>query len=384
MVALKKVLIMANGLYSGGAEKILQNILNNLDYGKYSVTLYSMRRYDLDPEIFKTQGSFRYKSVFRRYNGKPSLLKSFFDFTEKIKGRIFQKLPAELFRAIYIRGKFDVEIAFIEGEATKVVSGSLNKKSKKIAWVHTDLIKNSWTHYLYKNAEEEARAYKKFNEVICVSESVKDAFCEKYGIKDTVSVKYNPVDSDDILLKSKEKIDITVNKRPLIFSVGRLEQPKGYPRLCECALKLKNEGLDFTLWILGDGVQREQLRKYIEENELSDTVKLLGFQDNPYKYISKADAFICSSYAEGFSTAATESIILGKPVYTVDCPGMKELFGDESCGEIVDNTDKDLYLLLKHAVTDKEALEKYTAGAERRSGFFNIKKRMEDFESIIQ
>ena len=139
----------------------------------------------------------------------------------------------------------------------------------------------------------------------------------------------------------------------------------------------------FTLWIIGEGKQRAELEKLIEENNLNGCVKLLGFTNNPYRYLRLADAFICSSYVEGFSTAATESIILGKPVYTLDCPGMRELFGGEECGEILPNTDEDLYTLLKDAVTDKEKLKKFTQGACRRSDFFDIKKRMADIEKLL-
>lgn len=374
---MKKVMIMTNGLYSGGEEKVLQTVLNNLDYSKFDVTLFSMHKEELDREIFRTQDKYKYKVIFK--SGSTPVSR----FFGKVKGKIFNLCSPRFFRLLYLREKFDVEIAFLEGEPTKIVSGSLNRKARKLAWVHTDMIVNNWTDYLYKSSEQERDAYLKFDEIFCVSESVKEAFIKKYRIENNVSVKYNPVDSEEILKKAQEKSGLENEKRPLIISVGRLEKPKGYPRLVECAAKLKEEGYEFTLAIAGDGRQRESIEQFIEENGLSDTVKLLGFHDNPYKFVAAADAFICSSYIEGFSTAATESVILGKPVYTVDCPGMKELFGDEECGVIVPNTDSDLYLLLKHAVADEESRKKYTAAAKRRAEFFDIQTRMADIESVI-
>ncbi len=374
---MKKVMIMTNGLYSGGEEKVLQTVLNNLDYSKFDVTLFSMHKEELDREIFRTQDKYKYKAIFK--SGSTPVSR----FFGKVKGKIFNLCPPKFFRLLYLREKFDVEIAFLEGEPTKIVSGSLNRKARKLAWVHTDMIVNNWTDYLYKSSEQERDAYLKFDEIFCVSESVKEAFIKKYRIENNVSVKYNPVDSEEILKKAQEKSGLENEKRPLIISVGRLEKPKGYPRLVECADKLKEEGYEFTLAIAGDGRQRESIEQFIEENGLSDTVKLLGFHDNPYKFVAAADAFICSSYIEGFSTAATESVILGKPVYTVDCPGMSELFGDEECGVIVPNTDGDLYLLLKHAVADEESRKKYTAAAKRRAEFFDIQTRMADIESVI-
>lgn len=374
---MKKVMIMTNGLYSGGEEKVLQTVLNNLDYSKFDITLFSMHEEDLDPEIFRTQDKYKYRFIFKRGSSPVGR------FLSKVKGKIFNVCSPRFFRMLYLREKFDVEIAFLEGEPTKIVSGSLNKNARKLAWVHTDMIINNWTEYLYRSTECERNAYLNFDEIFCVSESVKYAFIKKYRIEKNVSVKYNPVDSADILKKSQEKSGLENGKRPLIVSVGRLEKPKGYPRLLKCAAELKKEGYNFTLAIAGDGRQREKLEQFIKGNGLCGTVKLLGFHDNPYKFIAAADAFICSSYIEGFSTAATESIILGKPVYTLDCPGMKELFGDEQCGIIVPNTDEELYLLLKHAVADAESREKYTAAAKRRAEFFDIKARMADIENVI-
>lgn len=369
---MKKIMIMSNTLYSGGAEKVLQTLLNNLDRSLYDITVYSLNREKIDPEIFTKP--FNYKVVFENPAGGKSLLR-------KVKGKIFNDFPPDVFYSIYIKEKYDVEIAFIEGESTKIISGSGNIKSKKIAWVHTDLIKNNWTDFLYKSVDEEAEAYRKFDSIVCVSEQVKKSFEEKYSVYGSV-VKYNPVDSGEIKQKALEKVGIDHNG-PLLVSVGRLEEPKGYIRLVECAAKLCGEGEKFTLWIIGDGKQRPDLEKIIEEKNLSDCVKLLGFSKNPYKYLNLADAFICSSYVEGFSTAATESIILGKPVYTLDCPGMRELFGGEECGEILPNTDGDLYTLLKDAVTDKEKLKLFTDGAKRRAEFFDVKKRIADIENLL-
>jgi hypothetical protein len=73
-----------------------------------------------------------------------------------------------------------VEVAFIEGESTKIIAGSPNKKSRKIAWVHVDLEANPWTDFLYKNKQDESSHYQKFDNIVCVSDGVKQAFARKY------------------------------------------------------------------------------------------------------------------------------------------------------------------------------------------------------------
>ena len=70
----------------------------------------------------------------------------------------------------------------------------------------------------------------------------------------------------------------------------------------------------------------------IFENDLQDYVHLLGYDRNPYKYVSKMDLFVCSSYEEGYSTAVTESIVVGTPIITTNCAGMDEIIGNSEAG----------------------------------------------------
>lgn len=177
---MKKIMFMTNTLYGGGAEKVLQTILKNLDYGKYDVTLYSMHREPLDPE--KYPPNLKYRAVFDAYSGHSHLIRFLHAQYARIRGKCFQILPSGIFYRLFIRGQYDVEVAFIEGESTKIIAGSPNKKSKKLAWVHVDLETNPWTDFLYKNRLDESLHYQRFDQIVCVSNEVKKAFVRKYGI----------------------------------------------------------------------------------------------------------------------------------------------------------------------------------------------------------
>lgn len=175
---MKKIMFMTNTLYGGGAEKVLQTILKNLNYEKYDVTLYSMHREALDPE--KYPPNLKYRVVFDAYSGHSRLIRYLHGLYAKVRGKAFQILPSSIFYRLFIRGTYDVEVAFIEGESTKIVAGSPNKKSRKIAWVHTDMLVNPWTDFLYKNKQDESLRYQKFDNIVCVSDGVKQAFLRKY------------------------------------------------------------------------------------------------------------------------------------------------------------------------------------------------------------
>lgn len=79
---------------------------------------------------------------------------------------------------------------------------------------------------------------------------------------------------------------------------------------------------------MGEGTDREKLEQYIKQHHLETCVRLSGFHTNPYPYLAKADLFVCSSRAEGYSTVITEALILGLPIITTRCAGMQELLGE--------------------------------------------------------
>lgn len=376
---MKKIMFMVNGLSGGGAEKILQTLINNLDRKKYDITLYSLHYQPDYLNLYPSDISYKYLFGYKKSNIVINCLNS---ILEKIKGKLFNVLPPFLFYFLYIKGKYDVEIAFIEGESTKIISGSNNRHSKKYAWVHIDLINNPWTKIVYKSIDEERECYSKFDKVLCVSSSVKEAFDKKYNTGNS-AIQYNPVDENEIFNKSKELIVLKQANLQFI-TLGRLVPQKGYDRLVKCIKKIRDEGYDnFNIWILGEGEQRKFLEKYIEDNALEKYVTLLGFKSNPYPYIAASDAFICSSRSEGFSTVATESLILGKPIFTVDCAGMKELFGDYECGIIVNNSEDDLYEMILNILIDTNKISKYNSKIFIRQKNFALERRMMEIEDLI-
>ena len=128
--------------------------------------------------------------------------------------------------------------------------------------------------------------------------------------------------------------------------------------------------------------EKQLIEDAIRENKLQEHIHLLGYDMNPYKYVSKMDLFICSSYAEGYSTAVTESIIVGTPVITTECSGMSEILGDSQAGIIVENSDDGLRYILKDLLTGKIDLDTLKVNAIKRSNYFN-QSNIKEFEDVI-
>lgn len=367
----KKILFLINTLRDGGAEKILVDIVNHLDPDKY----------DIEVRLIYTRGVY-----FDRLNsniklsfitGKPGT------FWATQVSRLLPRLSSELLHRLFIRDKYDVEVAFLEGYATKIVAGA-PRETKKLAWVHCDVTKTEWINGVYKTDAGFSNCYRKIDEVICVSESVKEAFIERFGEVTKLTVKYNPVDDKKIRELSCEEIQLQPQKDVVtLISIGRMTPQKKFIRLLAAVNNLLKQSYKIELWLLGDGEERKDLETFVQEQGIQDAVTFTGYLKNPYPYIRQADLYVCSSIYEGFSTAATEALVLGTPVLTTDVSGMREMLGDSEYGLITENDDVAFENGLRKLLDHPELLAHYRKMAQKRSSYFEMTNRLREIELLF-
>lgn len=370
---MKKVLFLINTLEGGGAEKILVETANSLDKNKYQITVQTVinkgiHKASLSPQV-------RYKTIIPFKN----------NFLQKVFSKIlFKMLGCSFVYNFFVKDKYDYEIAFLEGLPTKILSNSTNKIGKKYAWLHTDIESYPNSFKVFSSELKEKEAYKKFDKIFCVSESVRQSIQHKYGIETSnLEVVYNIIDDTAILMASREIVDISSFKKPLFISVGRLKKVKGYDRLLRVHNQLIKEGFLHTLLILGDGEEYPFLEKYIRENNLQATAFLLGFQINPYKYISKADLFICSSLAEGYSTVVSEAVLCGVPVLSTNVAGANEPYDSPRCSLVIDNNEVALYNSLKKLLLCPQKLTELKNDVLSKKNAFEKNKMIQKFEEEV-
>ena len=374
----KKVLFFIEQLTAGGAEKILSNIVKNIDKESFEVSVLTVT--DGGQHWDSVKECCNLSSILHAADYSGSLFKR---LLYKIKYYYIYHAPAKRVYKRFVKEKYNTEVAFVEGFATKFIAASSNPDSKKIAWVHSDMIANAHADKRFSGIEQEIECYKEYDNIICVANGVKKSFEKKFFESEKLKVLYNPVDDREISTFSAEEINISPKWHPVLATVGRVEWQKGYFRLAKAANNLKNKGCKFEIWIVGSGSEEEKIKAYISQNSLGEYVKMIGFDTNPYKYVAKSDAFICSSFAEGFSTAATEALILEKQIFTTDCSGMDELFGEEKCGLIVDNSDEALEEMLERIVSGKINFKEYESALKVRKKAFEIKTAIKTIEEVL-
>ena len=375
----RKVLFLIESLAGGGAEKVLTTLVQHIDKERFDVTVCAISGGGKYEDAIKRQVS--YKAIL----AEPKNGNVWERWLYVLKHHLVYKwLPLSWVYRVFVPQNSDVEVAFVEGFTTKLLSYSTNLVAKRYAWVHIDLHQNHWTKSVYDNLKEETDVYNQYTELFGVSNTVVSAFRKELpNVTVPVETVYNPIDVHDILSRANEIVDLKCGKSLLMVTVGRLEPQKSYMRLLRIAKKLIEDGMDVELWILGDGTERNLLEQYVSENKMQERVCLLGFHANPYKYLRQGDLFVCSSLSEGYSTAVTEALILGLPIITTDCSGMAELLQNGECGVITENDEAALYEGLKRLLTDKSLLEHYRHKAIERGKEFSIEHLMKPIETIL-
>jgi len=361
-----RILFFIETLKAGGAEKVMLDLVNHMDQAKFDITVQTV--WPCDASKYLVPG-IRYKSMYCAENKANRL-------------RYRAESESGLAYRLHIKDDYDIECAYLEMGPTKVMSASTNKKAKKLAWVHCDLTKAVDDPQGY--ASKTAPWYAKFDQVICVSQSVKERFDELFQNRFDSTVLYNVIDVAAIREKALLPLPREAKKRGFtVLSVGRFSPQKKYVRLLKAHKRLLDEGLEHDLWILGDGPERAALEQFVTDNNMQSSVWMPGFIENPYPFMREADLLVCSSIYEGYSTFVTEGVILGKPIVTTDVSGMRELLGESEYGLIVENDDESFYYGLKKMIITDHLREDYLAKSKDRGAVFSTRKRTEQTENYF-
>ena len=241
---------------------------------------------------------------------------------------------------------------------------------------------DGWGHNLVKKF-----IYKKIishaDEVIVNSQDFKNQIQGRFHVN--AKCIYNPLDISDIKKKSKIKIHDKFFKDELrIINVGRLTDQKDQLTLLKAVNRIKDK-IKFNLLIVGKGIERKKLLKYIAENNLSKQVQLINFQSNPFNLIKSSDIFILSSLYEGLPNVLLESQVLKKFIISSNCPtGPREILLNGKAGFLFNVGDyKKLSNLILYYSKNKKSLSKKILIGYKHLVRFDYKKNLVKYLNAI-
>ncbi len=365
---MKNILFVLPSLTIGGLERVQVTLANALAKAGHNVTVITFDEgEDLAKELLP-------EVTFRHVRPKPHPIMQKIPYVrDKFYDSGLWETRAsakELYRYYVGKEQYDVEIAFFRGRSVKIISGSTNPNSVKLAWVHNDYTKCGGVTANFKSLDDLKKAYKAFDGIVAVSKEAAEKFRIAIGYAGSVSVLYNPIPAEEILHKATEPCELKKD-RFTVVAVGRLVQQKGFDRLVDAFVAAKKKTKkDAALWIVGEGEDRPMLEQKISESG-DPSIRLLGAKTNPFPYMAQTDLCVCSSRFEGFNLTVAEALILGKPVLSTVCTGPCEILEDGKYGLLCENSTEGLTDALSAIFSDPEKLDSYRALAAERGKFFN-------------
>ena len=367
----KKILFVLPWLKLRGLERVQVNIANALAERGYDITVMA-----LNPENdLKAELSDKVHYIYKPYKPHPIMRRipyirhKFYD-----DGMWETRASAQTLYKYYVGNeKYDVEIGFFRGMSIKIISGSTNRNSVKLAWVHNDFRKATGYKNNFKNMQAVRNAYAKFDKVVCVSNEAQEGFKQIIGDTNNLTTIYNLIPIDKIVAEADKEPEIKINRAKFnLVLVGRLlDSAKGQIRLIKVISRLHNEGYDLSLSLVGGGEDEQNIKEEINKNSAENYIFMTGSQSNPYPYIKNSDLLVCSSYFEGYNLTVAESLILGTPVLSTNCAGPNEILDNGKYGIIVENSEDGLYFGIKDLLDNSDKLRYYKERTFERLVFFD-------------
>jgi len=334
---MKKIVFIWNNFLIGGTEKMLLDVLKNLDRSKFDISIITILGTGIMEKEFRQLECSIFFAGFKKY---PS---SFF-----LKAVWFLSLPFILLRLVLILKRINPDVLVTSLYQADILGYLANiGLNKRMVSIQHDVVKKTSVIRWLK-----IKAFKKADKIIAISNDVKQFLIEHFKVSSSkIEVVYNGVDFDKFL--SYQKSDD--QWKPVFGIIARLDKIKGHIYILEALRKLKKEGIKLPEFIfVGDGVERENLENFIKENNLSN-VRFVGETLDIGQYLKQIDVFVFPSLSEGLGIAILEALVAKKLIIASSVGGIKELVKDGETGILVKPADiNDLYKAIKWVLENKE------------------------------
>lgn len=390
----KNVIIRSGSLRMGGLERVLIEVLQNIDKKKYNLTLVidddcgqgNIFEKDIPKEIpyyFLKPQKLIEKTNYYKSRRKNILYKLMYNIYMNIETYIKSKNIKKLIKKL---GKIDVFIDYDAG-ATKYIENI--EADKKVVWIHNSIPN-------LKKSESKIKRFgkrlEKYNKIVAICDEMKEELTDIYpNLKEKIIRIYNPFNFSRVLnlkddLSELNEKDRNLLKEDYCIAISRLDTvQKDYKTLLKAFQILKLKGIDKKLYIVGDGPSKEGIENMIKEYDIIEEVKLLGRFKNPYIWLNNADFFIHSSKYEGFGLVLIEAAILDKLVISSNCPvGPTEILENGKSGILFNvGASEELAEKIEKVLNDKNLRNRYILSMKKRREDFKKENILKEYEKLI-
>ena len=385
----KKLLIVAHHMTVGGVQKSLISALKALDYNTYDVTLYLRKnRTDLlsfvdervnvivntDPNRYYRKPYailLQIKSLIAKALGKK-------DKAQKLNDILEEKIRCDAMeyerKTYFDNTHYDIAVAYVQGYVSLFVDKCINA-DKKIIFYHTSTNDTPEIH----NA-----VIPNYSAVAALHEQQKALLEEWYPSSNgKIKIVENYTDKDLITEQSKA-FSIPETDKTVICSCGRFSPVKGFDMAVEAAKILKDDGVDFIWYFVGDGPERANLENKITEYNLKNNIVITGMQKNPYPYMAGCDIYVQPSYEEALGLTILEAHRLNKPVITTATVGGLKLVEAGKNGVVCEISSAAIAESISDLINDKEKFNRITNNLKSTDYSHEFDKYKQQWKNVLE
>ena len=355
----------------GGAEKVLQLLVNNIPSDSYDVTIQEVEAFDKSLSL----------------NDNIILRKAFFE--QNFPNATFKPLNhfllcnfPSLLKSIFHLNNFDVVITFNYQLPSFMLPAF--DEAKKIAWFHSDIYDLNEKNCTWEK-QKQHDVWKNVDKIVTISnkslKSLKDVFPD---FSDLSTIIHNGLDFSEIENLKNEELDCKVPSTDFIVGIGRLDERKNFSLLIKAFAELRKKNTAVELCLIGQGDLYSELRSLAESLNVNEYVHFLGFQKNPIKYLKNAKLLCVTSLSEGWPTVVMESMALGIPFVTTPVAGAsEELCDDGKCGLVSKYNPKEYADAVENLLTDEKLYKTMSSNCKKTIQQYSAENYAAEFCKLL-
>ncbi|MFB3388847.1 glycosyltransferase [Flavobacterium sp. LAR06] len=308
----KKIALIGYRLSGGGSDKVMANLSIFFERQDFEVDIIIV----LDEVTFPYLGKLVNLGLLKnKSNGFFNKIKRFWALRKYLNENEFD---------------FIIDFRFRTKMIQELILARFIYNTKTIFTVHSFLI----DHYMPNNSWLTRLMYNHCLANVAIVNEMKTLIENKHQLKNVVTI-HNPIYLEEIQDKQHENIEFVFD---FIIAVGQYENEiKQFDKLISSYAKSDLAQKQIHLIIVGNG-DESKLREVVLKKNITDFVHLIGYQNNPFKYISKAVFLVLSSKNEGFPNVILESLACETPVISFDCDfGPRDMISSFENGILVEN-----------------------------------------------
>lgn len=366
----RRILVLVSSLTAGGAERMVVNLLRELDRSAWRPVLATFSgEVDYTDEMPADVRHFEL--------GKSSRLGNL-TVVFRLARLIHRMQPDLIFTRIYFCGLVAFFARRLGRNCAPIVAAIDTTLSRAIRDEPLLRVRRPIT----------AAVLSRLERVVAISGASRADLVESFGVPpEGCPMIYNGVDVCRIRELMEEPLRETEwdTEVPMFVSVGRLTRAKNYPLLIRAFARVRQTH-GARLLILGEGEERERLERLLRDLDLEDAVSMPGFRANPFKYIRAATAFVMSSDWEGLPMVLIEAMACGAPIISTRYEtGAEELVEQGENGLLVPRGDTEaLAGAMERVVDDPNLRARLARGAGDRAWQFDNARVVGKYEEVFR